>query len=177
MLRSIVIVSALLGGLMLAASVGATSQSRAWSGRWSGHPGPPRGVPVCPGNSNPVGCIPRSTLTATTVQFTFGASGIDYYGEGLTDASHDPPIAKGSCRMRLVLDHLAAGWTYYRRSGPSKVVGEGGPGVACARTSDDVRFAARIRQAGGKLKVDFGDLDFPPSFGDDWPTTYLSRTP
>ena len=166
----------LVGALTLAASVGATSQSRAWSGRWSGHPGPPKGVPVCPGDSNAVGCIPRSVLAATTVQFTFRASGIDYYGVGLTGASHDSPTAKGWCRMRLSFDHVAAGWTYYRRVGPSKFAGEGGPGVACETLNEaQVHYAARVRQAGAKLKVGFGDPHFPPSFG-DYPTTYLSRS-
>ena len=176
MLRRHAVMVALVGALALTVSAGAGSHSVTWSGRWSGHPGPPRGVPVCPGNTNPVGCIPRSVLAATKVQFTFRAGGIDYYGEGLTDASHDSPTAKGWCRMRLNFDHVAAGWTYYRRVGASKYAGEGGPGVACETLSEaQVHFAARVRQAGAKLKVGFGDLLFPPSFA-DYPTTYLSRS-
>jgi hypothetical protein len=110
------------------------------------------------------------------VQFLFRGSGIDYYGVGLTGASHDSPTAKGWCRMHLAFDHVASGWTYYRRSGPVRFVGEGGPGVACTQPSEvHVRFAARVRRAGTKLKVNFGDLNFPPSFDSDWPTTYLSH--
>lgn len=166
---------AAFGALTLAASVGATSLT--WSGKWSGHPGPPTGVPVCPGDSDPVGCIPRRTLAATRVQFTFRASGIDYYGEGLTAASHDPPTAKGWCRIRFIFDHLSGGWTYYRRSGSSKFAGEGGPGVACETLSEArVHFATRVHKAGTKLKVQFGDLKFLPSFTSDWPTTYLTRS-
>ena len=133
--------------------------------------------PSVPGDSNAVGCIPRSTIAATTVQFTFRASGIDYYGVGLTAASHDPPTAKGWCRIRFTFDHVAAGWTYYRRSGRSKFSGEGGPSVACETLGEaQVHFATRVRQAGAKLKVQFGDLNFPPSFTSDWPTTYLTRS-
>ena len=77
--------------------------------------------------------------------------------------------------MLRSFDHVAAGWTYYRRAGSSKFAGEGGSGVACETLSEaQVHYAARVRQAGSKLKVGFGDVPFPPSF-DDYPTTYLSR--
>jgi hypothetical protein len=119
--------------------------------------------------------MPRSYLALTTLRFTFRASGIDYYGEGQTGASHDSASARGWCRMRLIFDHVAEGWTYYKATGRAKFAGEGGPGVDCQTLKQDqFQYAVRVRQAAAKLKAEFGHLQTPSDFN-RYAATYLSR--
>ncbi len=118
--------------------------------------------------------MPRSFLALTTYRLTFRKNGIDYYGVGPTPASHDSPSAKGWCRMRLAFDHDAAGWSYFKATVRATFAGEGGPGVFCQ--TEALKFsvsALRIRKAGGKLKVEFGELQTPSSYGETH--AYLSR--
>ena len=120
--------------------------------------------------------MPRSFLALTTYRFTFRNAGIDYYGIGPTPASHDSPTAKGWCRMHLIFDHDAGGWSYYKAAAVAKFAGEGGPGVFCQTLP--LKFsvsAARVRPAGAKLKVEFGELQVPSSYSRSH--AYLSRVP
>jgi hypothetical protein len=120
--------------------------------------------------------MPRSLVALTTYRLTFRNSGADYFGEGPTAASHDSPSAMGWCRMRLIFDHVGGGWTYYKAAGRARFAGEGGSGVPCQDAPLKFgRLALRARQAGAKLKAQFGWLQIPSSFDRDR-ATYLSRT-
>ena len=160
------LVPVVVGALVLiATAIGAAALS--WSGTWAGHGEIVKGIPICAGGGSDVGCQSRSVLASSSFRLTFTKSAVAYYGEGPTGASHDSPSAKGWCRMRLTVERVSRGWTYYNPAGRAKSAGEGGPGVPCGT-------GLRIHQAGAKLRVEFG-YDHNPS-NDFSSYTYLSRS-
>jgi len=143
-----------------------------FSGAWIARGLTLKGIPICSGGRD-IGCMPRSVQALYTFRLTFRGSGIQYYGEGPTDASHDPVSAKGTCRMRLARDHVAAGWTYYTAVAKATFSGEGGPGVPCqVLPLSGYDVSLRIRPAGAKLRVEFGYSSFPQKYN---AYTFVSR--
>lgn len=143
------------------------------SGTWVARGLTLKGIPVCSGGRD-IGCIPPSVRALYTFRLTFSGSRLQYYGEGPTEASHDPVSAKGTCRMRMAFDHVGGGWTYYVAVARATFIGEGGPGVACQTTA--LRWGKvtlRVRPAGAKLRLEFGEQGVASSYGDAY--TYLSR--
>ena len=164
------ILGAACGSLILVSTASARSS---YSGTWVGPGEIIKGVPICTGGSD-VGCQLPALRALSTYRLTFRGSGIQYYAEGPTGATHDPISAKGTCRMRLTLDHVAGGWTYYIPVARATFAGEGGPGVFCQTTRlKNSSVALRIRPAGAKLRVEFGEAQIQSKYKS---YTYLSRT-
>ncbi len=161
-LTMLIRILAVAGASLILVSVGWARSS--FSGTWVARSLTLKGIPICSGGRD-IGCMPRSVQALYTFRLTFRGSGLQYYGEGPTDASHDPVSAKGTCRMRLARDHVAAGWMYYAAVAKATFSGEGGPGVPCQELPiSGYDVSLRIRLVGVKLRVEFGYSSFPAKY-------------
>jgi hypothetical protein len=115
-------------------------------GRWIGTARDAR-EPGSPRSAYPTGKLTVG-LTKVIAEFT-----------GRTQAAHDDPNAKSTCRMAYGFTKADAGWRIYRQRGRMQIVGPstGGPPdlSPCFSLTGN---ALRVRRAGSKLKAEFTDF-------------------
>jgi hypothetical protein len=131
-----------------------------------------------------IGNIPTSAYPAA--KLVVGASSITAQFTGRTQAAHDPETAVSSCSMRFRFNSALSsdGWRVYEEVGGkptlSGAVSGGPPDMSACQQHDrsgTTRPVLRLRQAGAKLKAEFGlrVRQKAPEFGPGGLSGYLHR--